>query len=177
MKFYRHEKCITFEEFYEATYKLLLHRANRLLHNSYDAEEVVQDVYFKIAGQFEEYSKMPLEELRKLSFVITKNDCINILKRKDRCNEIPFEINDDLLGDIDYVQDEFFGLYERDYIKNALSLLKDSDREILILKYYDELTYSEIARSLTISEKNVEVKLRRARLRLKEVLIDAYGDD
>ena len=120
---------------------------------------------------------MPLEELRKLSFVITKNDCINILKRKDRCNEIPFEINDDLLGDIDYVQDEFFGLYERDYIKNALSLLKDSDREILILKYYDELTYSEIARSLTISEKNVEVKLRRARLRLKEVLVDAYGDD
>lgn len=170
MKFHKNKERTSFEELYNSTYKLLLHMANRLLHNQHDAEEIVQDVYYKIAVEFDRYSEKPLKELRKIACTITKNNCINLLKKKENHNEYLCEINDELLGEPDYVQDEFFRQYEKEYIKDALSKLKDSDVEILILKYYDELSYSEIAKSLSTTEKNVEVKLRRARLRLKEVL-------
>ena len=67
-----------------------------------------------------------------------------------------------------------FKQYQKEYIKEALGRLKKSDVDILILKYYDELSYADIAKSLSTTEKNVEVKLRRARHRLKEVLEDEY---
>lgn len=173
MKF-RRQREITFEEFYNETHKLLLYMANRLLHNQHDAEEIVQDVYCKVAGDFEKYYMLSHEELRKIACTITKNNCINLLKKKEIHNEFLCEINDELLGDTDCVQDEIFKQYQKEYIKEALGRLKKSDVDILILKYYDELSYADIAKSLSTTEKNVEVKLRRARHRLKEVLEDEY---
>ena len=173
MKFHR-QREITFEEFYNETYRLLLYMANRMLHNQHDAEEIVQDVYCKVASDFEKYYMLSHEELRKIACTITKNNCINLLKKKKIHNEFLCEINDELLGDTDCVQDEIFKQYQKEYIKEALGRLKKSDVDILILKYYDELSYADIAKSLSTTEKNVEVKLRRARHRLKEVLEDEY---
>ena len=48
-------------------------------------------------------------------------------------------------------------------VHNAMAALRDSERDILQLAYWDELTMAEIARVLGCSESAAKVRLHRAR--------------
>jgi len=56
------------------------------------------------------------------------------------------------------------------WIKQAISKLEEMDREILLLREYDDLSYSEIAKLLHLPLNTVRSRLFRARLALKNLL-------
>ena len=55
-------------------------------------------------------------------------------------------------------------------LKNALASLSPDHREVLILKYVEDMTVSEIAAVLSLSEHAVESRLARARKALTKAL-------
>jgi RNA polymerase sigma-70 factor (ECF subfamily) len=57
----------------------------------------------------------------------------------------------------------------------ALAELRPEYREVLLLKYVEEIGVSEIARILRLSEHAVESRLARARKALRKSLKEAYG--
>jgi len=56
------------------------------------------------------------------------------------------------------------------WIKQALTKLEEMDREILMLREYEELSYAEIAKLLHLPLNTVRSRLFRARLALKTLL-------
>jgi RNA polymerase sigma-70 factor, ECF subfamily len=60
----------------------------------------------------------------------------------------------------------------RDRIRQALSQLKETDREILWMKHYDELTFRQAAAVLELQESAVTLRYYRALERLKQALIE-----
>jgi RNA polymerase sigma-70 factor (ECF subfamily) len=56
------------------------------------------------------------------------------------------------------------------WIKQALTKLEEMDREILMLREFEELTYAEIAKLLHLPLNTVRSRLFRARLALKTLL-------
>lgn len=58
----------------------------------------------------------------------------------------------------------------RNAVRAALCQLTDEHREVLLLRYMQELDYGEIARALRISEGTVKSRINRAKARLKELL-------
>ena len=68
------------------------------------------------------------------------------------------------------VQDEYFEKDEVNDIREAINRLKTLDRDILILRYYHDMSYKEIAGILSMKTKTVETKLKRAKKRLEAVL-------
>ena len=52
----------------------------------------------------------------------------------------------------------------------ALSALSDEHRQVLLLRYMQEMDYGEIAVALDISEGTVKSRINRAKARLKELL-------
>ncbi len=56
-------------------------------------------------------------------------------------------------------------------VREALGILPERDREILLLKYTEDWSYRDIARHLGISESAVEARLHRVRQRLRERLV------
>ena len=56
------------------------------------------------------------------------------------------------------------------WVRQALAQLEDDDREILMLREYDELSYQEIADLLRLPLNTVKSKLFRARMALKALL-------
>ena len=60
---------------------------------------------------------------------------------------------------------------QRQRVWQALQRLRVYDRELLVLRYLDELTYEEIARILKVSRRTVERHLPRAEARF----LKAYG--
>ncbi|HBE68534.1 MAG TPA: RNA polymerase subunit sigma-24 [Planctomycetaceae bacterium] len=55
-------------------------------------------------------------------------------------------------------------------VRDGLSELRESDRQILVLKYNDELSCRQIADRLGVQESTVQSRLLRARRRLRGIL-------
>jgi RNA polymerase sigma-70 factor (ECF subfamily) len=60
-------------------------------------------------------------------------------------------------------------------VRHAITRLPQRDREVIVLHYLEQLSPSDIAQSLHLSRNAVEVRLTRARKRLKETLSHELG--
>lgn len=59
---------------------------------------------------------------------------------------------------------------QRDLLQTALNRMVASQREILMLKYSQRWSYSQLAEHLGVSEKSVEYRLLKARSSLRQLL-------
>ncbi len=57
---------------------------------------------------------------------------------------------------------------QRDLVEKLLRKLKGSDREVITLHYFEEMTSSEIGELLGVSENTIKSRIRRARQQLKK---------
>ena len=57
---------------------------------------------------------------------------------------------------------------KRELVKNLLAKLKESDRTVITLYYFGEMTYAEISEFLGVSVNTVAMRIHRARERLKK---------
>lgn len=57
---------------------------------------------------------------------------------------------------------------QRDLVEKLLRKLKGSDREVITLHYFEEMTSSEIGELLGVSENTIKSRIRRAREQLKK---------
>jgi RNA polymerase sigma-70 factor (ECF subfamily) len=61
------------------------------------------------------------------------------------------------------------------WVREAIEKLDGHDREVLLLREYEELSYDEIAGVLRVPVNTVRSRLFRARLALKEILVTVPG--
>lgn len=61
------------------------------------------------------------------------------------------------------------------WVREAIEKLEATDREVLLLREYEELSYEEIAGALRVPINTVRSRLFRARLALKEILVSVPG--
>jgi len=136
-----------------------------ILGNPADAEDAAQDAFIRA---YENLRKYDLR--RKFStwiFTIVSNICKNRLRRErfrirlEDENQLPGGVNPAL----EAVTDERGRL-----IKEALSELDFKYRAPLVLRYYSELDYAEIAQILGLPEGTVKTHLHRGKAELRKVL-------
>lgn len=61
------------------------------------------------------------------------------------------------------------------WVRQALEKLDDDEREVLLLREYEQLSYAEIAALLRVPINTVRSRLFRARMALKELLVSQPG--
>lgn len=61
-------------------------------------------------------------------------------------------------------------------MRQAIERLDTNDREILMLREYEQLSYAEIAELLRLPVNTVRSRLFRARMELKNILAPAKGE-
>ena len=154
-------------------YKQQVHaQALRQIDDFQIAEDIVQETFVQV------YQKLDTLEDPKLFpkwlYVIVNRRCIAWL-RKNRLQTEPLEETD-----ISEIETEAYSRHiaeehakttaeaQRDLVKKLLAKLKESDREVITLHYFEEMTSSEIGEFLGVSENTVKSRLQRARQRLKK---------
>ncbi|MCH5264505.1 MAG: RNA polymerase sigma factor [Lachnospiraceae bacterium] len=165
------EDKASFQKLYENIYIKLLYVAQGILHNKQDAEDVVHDVFAKVAKNYHKYRNMNERDMLSLCIVITRNACINVIRQNERRRETVMEIKDDLLPS---GEDLLEGILQKEKIailEQALLKLSTEDKNILILRYYHGMSYKEIGRTLGIKTKTVDMRLYRVKAKLREVLL------
>lgn len=97
---------------------------------------------------------------------IARNEGINFMRKNRSYEELEID---------NFAEENYF---ERDMIlEDALKKLNESDREIILLFYQQDLSYEEIANILNISIENVKVRIFRAKEKLRKLLEKEVKDE
>lgn len=101
---------------------------------------------------------------------LTTNAAIDCLRREKRHRDADDLDGVELPDGGDTPQEAAERTETQTAVRSALSALSDEHRQVLLLRYMQEMDYGEIAVSLGISEGTVKSRINRAKARLKELL-------
>ena len=110
---------------------------------------------------------------------IANNHCIDLLRQKSRTE--PFfgdeatEVEDLASSDRPILRD-LIAAEDTVELNDAIATLPDKYRVPLVLAYFNQASYDEIAEQLTISRNHVGVLLLRAKKQLRTVLAAVAGE-
>ncbi|MEI9972454.1 MAG: sigma-70 family RNA polymerase sigma factor [Ignavibacteriota bacterium] len=139
------------------------------------AEDLVQETYLRALGAVDRLG--PGSNLKVWLFTILRNVWINQLRRR-RCGPRFVELDgrENFASAIAESNKDPYSLYEcraeQARTRDAIARLPDHFREIVVLREYDELSYEEISGVLNCPLGTVMSRLRRARAKLRQLLVD-----
>jgi RNA polymerase sigma-70 factor, ECF subfamily len=147
-------------------YNKVLKTALFYLKNRREAEDITQDVFLKAFHKIDfsktEESKFPI------LYTITKNLSLNRIKSSGwNVESLP---EWDISTNIANPEKEYLRKEQMAQINESLSSLKQELREVLILKHYQDCSYSEIAEILSIPKGTVMSRLYTGRRSLEKKL-------
>lgn len=146
-----------FEELISPIYEMLYKYIYCIVRNKSMAEDALQNTFL---NAFSHISDLRDESKFKYwIFTIGKRESINILRSYSRELTIDFT-SDDILNDFDsYYADEIILNEEiRDSIIEIVNSFKPEDRDIVLLRYYNDLTLNEISQVLNINYNTIRTK-------------------
>lgn len=106
---------------------------------------------------------------------LTTNAAIDWLRREKRHRGMDDVTELELPDDGPGPQDQAEQAETQQTVRRALGQLSEEHRQVLLLRYMQELDYTEIAAALEISEGTVKSRISRAKMRLRE-LLDGSGN-
>lgn len=158
-----------FVEIYDIYYKNLYNYVCFRINNHYDAEDLVSTVFVNVIKRFSTYNP-DKASLEAWLVGIAKNVVNDYLR--SRMSKKFVSVDNLLFMASPYAQPDQLALQNEEYrvIMNAMSRLKEKDRQVLSMKFVTELKNTEIAGLLGISESNVAVSIHRSLKRLKKLV-------
>jgi len=136
------------------------------------AEDIVQETFLQVYQKLDTLEN-PTQFTRWLHQIAHRR-CIAWI-RKNRIQTEPLEETD-----ISEIEAEAYSEYvateqakttaeaQRDLVEKLLAKLKERDREVIMLHYFEEMSSPEIGKSLGVSENTIKSRLHRARQQLKK---------
>ena len=145
----------------------LLRHALYILRDQDDAYDIVQETFVRAIRETRLFD--PDFRIKAWLFRVAKNLCLNQLRNTSRRSAI---LQANPMVDRQEAQQwkTLFDGEQSILMMETLDKLGDDHREILVLRYYDELSYTEISQVLDIKLGTVMSRLSRARKKLLDVL-------
>ena len=162
------------EKYERAVFSICL----RMVRNRDEATDLAQESFIKTFGSLDRYN--PAFAFSSWLFKITSNLCIDHL-RKRRISTLPMDAPiDGENGEIqrqyvapDPTPDETFSRNEKmQKLDAGIAALPEHYRIMLVLRHQEDMSYEEIADSLSIPLGTVKARIHRAREMLKSILED-----
>jgi RNA polymerase sigma-70 factor (ECF subfamily) len=165
------------ENYRESLYMLMF----KMVRDPFDAEDLTIEAFSKAFKNLAQYSYECA--FSTWLFKIAANNCIDFLRKK---NKSVFSLshfpNADAHDDAIYLsplQDKsndfnpeeiFFSKEQATVLRKIVSQLKPHYKKLVEMRYYEELTYEEIAQNLQISMALVKIRLFRAKEMLQSIM-------
>jgi len=144
-----------------------------MLDSRESAEDATSEVFLKLQRSIESYDgsiPFPRWLLR-----VAGNQCIDALRRRQRGQKVFMEVEDGA-AILEPASTEpsplsaFIRTQERAQVREAIEHLAENYRVPLVLRYYGELSYDEIAQELGLERNNVAALIFRAKQELRRRL-------
>lgn len=160
------------EDIYYLYKKELWYVAKGILHDEYEAEDVVQTALIKVSEYIDEDMDVKCNKTKGLMVIIVRNLSINIYNQRKRRATINIDGLEEVLADESNEAPETYVLRldQSKWIADQLSQVKREYADIMTLKYVYEYSNKEISEMLSISEGNVRIRITRAKKALQKII-------
>lgn len=159
--------CITEEKLYEEYHDKVFGYIFNHTSNKEDAEDLTNDVFLKAFRSLERFDESRAS-VSTWIFTIMKNTLTDHFRR----GHISEELNEDYVSSDD-IEGSYLKKETLEEIARALKELPEEQRDIIILRYYDGLSLTEISEKLRISYGMIKIKHKKALAALEKLL--SYG--
>jgi len=139
-----------------------------ILGNEQDAKDAAQEALIRIYTKINSYE----EKAQFKTWVqrIVTNICIDKFRRTKAT--VSIEEHNIVFQSENSVEDELMSTYVAKDIQEAIDLLPEHHRAVVVLRYLQDFSYNEIADSLDLPLNTVKSYLYRARQQLQSLLQD-----
>lgn len=153
----------TFLKVFIPYHQKLYRIAYRIVQDAANAEDIVQDTFIKLWNKRDEMQS--IDNTEAFAIIILRNTCLDHLRKtkNDRYTDYDTDMPEttSLSKQIE-VQDE------AEKIKYLINKLPDQQRQVMMMKHWDEYSDEEIEQATGLSAGNIRVILSRARKTIRE---------
>lgn len=160
-----------FEKLYERYSFKVYQKCLSLIKDASKAEDLTHDVFLKLIFKMDTF-----KEDAKFStwlFSITYNQCMDLLRSNKKRVVTIYEESADLVDDFDILTVFEVDEVNMQSLKHALDQLNLDDKALLFMKYMDDLSIRDIAKTFKLTESAVKMRLMRSREKLKRKYYEA----
>lgn len=162
---------VAFGQLVEAYEKPVYNLAYRMLNNSGEAEEAAQEAFIRAFTRLESYN--PAHKFSTWLLSITSNYCIDQLRKRRALLlsiDEPLPPHPALHSDGNKGPEaQMMNNEQQEMVQTLLTELPDDYRQAVVLRYWNELSYEEIAEIMETSVSAIKSRLFRARRQLAEI--------
>jgi RNA polymerase sigma factor (sigma-70 family) len=160
----------------DAIYYMLL----KMVNNASDAEDLTIEAFGKAFKNITQYA--PNYAFSTWLFKIATNNCIDFIRKK-KANHVSLDHNDeehekatmDIQAPVMDPEENLINEQKIKLMRSVVSKLKPRYRKLIELRYFNELSYEEIAEELELPIGTVKAQLFRARELLYNILKNTSG--
>lgn len=154
-------------EIYKRYYRAMYNTALRILNNSYDAEDMMQESFLIAFTKLSTFKG----EVTFGSWLkrIVINKCLTQLKKNKRFAEVKLEVarEEEVVSEpVDYSS------VKSEMVLNKIKELKENYRVALTLHLIEGFDYEEVSEVMQITNQNSRTTISRAKNKLRELLVE-----
>lgn len=144
--------------------------------NKEEAEDITSSVFLKTWNHIQNNSITDSKTLRALIYKIARNSVIDHYRENSRKNILAEDefVENDIEDERQDILKKTEVLSDMSIVERGLSELKDEYREVIVLRFIEELSISEIADILDKSKGNIRILTFRALKALKDLIGSKY---
>ena len=158
-----------FSELIDIYRESLIFFANRYVHNLSVAEEIAEDCFVTLAVYPKRYNFKT--SLKTYLFTIARNKAVDRIRKDRRISYVEDGTLEILSEEYEQFENEIFKNEDKRILHSALSELKEEYYTVLHLVFFEEMSNDEAAVVMKKSKKQIENLIYRAKLRLREILL------
>lgn len=160
-----------FEKIYNKYFQKVYRYCRINTNNDELAKDICQESFVKAWSRIKDFKMDGQWSFQAFLFTIARNKIIDYSRKKKEFSFAEFEnitTDEDLYENIDKKQD-----IQR--VKMVLSKLNSTDRQIVVLRYFEEMSSGEVAKILGIRDGALRVRTFRVMNKLKDIFEALYG--
>ena len=147
----------------------IFHMLLRMTGNHEDAEDLTIETFGKAFTNIRQYNGS--YAFSTWLFRIASNNCIDFMRKKKK-NVLNQEVNEDIddpddkfnfVIDLINPEEKFIKSQKAEVVRQVVETLKPRYRRLILMRYFDERSYEEIAEELDLPLGTVKAQLFRAR--------------
>ena len=153
-----------YDEFLNSIYRFVFFKVS----SETEAEDITSEVFLKAWKNLQKYKKEEGIPFSSWLFRIAHNEVIDFFRRQKPIDELPEEIEEDtpVFDGVRNIENKM----ERIRLKKALENLPKTQSEVIILKFFSELSNKEIANIIGKTETAVRILQSRGLKTLKNYI-------
>jgi RNA polymerase sigma factor (sigma-70 family) len=145
-----------------------------VVKDQYVAEDLMQDTFIKAVevireGRYNDEGKFLPWVLR-----IAHNLAIDNFRREKRYPNVVFEDGSSVFNTLDFAEDSIESIHIRreshEHLRDIIKRLPDQQREVLIMRHYEDMSFQEIADATGVSINTALGRMRYALINLRKMM-------